>query len=266
MGNAGVGVFSLDGKQVCGFPDAVRIAGFLSADRTVTEQERAGSGRSFEVHRADCGLEDTWRTPGRTTLGFATCPEAGLVAISWFSQPGGKPAGIDVLRDPGHGVIRQLAGTFGALGEGITFADSCRLICAGQRNDKGFANHATCWDIRTGETAVEARGVTFGGSWPSFDAAGGDLIASTVYQVNCHLGKFWEFIDEAGCGEPYKRLAIWNARDGRELFSLSPPEQLAGWKRGDGSQVTEPSAFTISPSHKFVAEGGSGRVRIFANQ
>jgi len=261
----GTRVFSLDGRQICGFPERLNFAGFLSGDRIVT-YDRVGPDRAFEVHLPDCSMEGTWRTPDRFAFALATCPAAGLVAAGWFSQPHAESAGIEVVRYPGHEAIRQLAGNFSALGHNIVFADSCRLVCAGQPPDKGFASHATCWDIRTGETAIEARSVTFGGKRNSFDAAGGEWVASTVYNVGCHLGKFWNFIDEAGCWEQYKRLVVWSVRDGREVVSLDPPEQPIWMVRGDSERITDPPAFTISASYAFLAVGGSGRVQVFGNQ
>jgi len=80
------------------------------------------------------------------------------------------------------------------------------------------------------------------------------------------LGKFWNFIDEAGCWEQYKRLVVWSVRDGREVVSLDPPEQPIWMVRGDSERITDPPAFTISASYAFLAVGGSGRVQVFGNQ
>ncbi len=258
-------MFSLEGRQICGFPERLNFAGFLSGDRIVT-YDRIGPDRAFVVHPPDCSVEDTWRTPDRFAFALATCPEAGLVAASWFSQPHAKSAGIEVVRYPGHEAIRQFAGSFGALGHNILFADSCRLVCAGQRPDRSFANYATCWDISTGEIAAEAHSVKFGDIRDSFEAAGGEWIASTVFKVGCHEGRFWNFIDEAGCWEQYKRLVVWNVRNAREVVSLYPPEQPIWMVRGDGKRITEPPAFTISASHALLAEGGSGRVEVYGIQ
>ena len=256
----GTKVFSLDGEQICGFHESVTLAGFLTGDRIVGYNR---PDTTFVVHPPNCSVEDSWRTPDRFAFALATCPEAGLVAVGWSSKPQADSAGVEVVRYPGHDRIRQLAGSFGALGHNILFADSCRLVCAGQRQDKGFANHAICWEISTGEVAAEARSVTFGDIRDSFEAAGEEWVASTVYNVGCHEGRFWNFIDEAGCWERYKRLVVWSVRSGREVLSLDPPEQPIWMMRGDGKRITEPPAFTISASHAFLAEGGSGRVRVY---
>ena len=213
----GTTVFSLDGRQLWNFPGGLNFAGFLSGDRTVT-YDRIGPDRVFEVRLPDGTTEETWRSPDRFAFALATCPEAGLVGTAWFSEPGAKSAGIEVVGYPGHEAVLQLAGSLGTLGHNILFADSCRLVCAGQPPSKGFANHAACWDIRTGEIAVEARSVTFGWMVGSYEAAGREWVASTVYNVGCHLGKFWDFIDEAGCWEQYKRLVVWSVKGGVHNF------------------------------------------------
>jgi hypothetical protein len=218
-------VFSLDGTRICGFADELHFAGFLSGDRTAT-YDGIGPDRAFEVHHADCTPEDTWQTPDRFAFALATCPQAGLLAAGWYSLLDHQSGGTDIVTYPGHKLIRQWVGRVGGIGHDVVFADACRLVCAGQLQRDLSENHAACWDIQTGNAVLDERKVTFAAR-PSFDGVSEDWVASTVYKVSCHFRLAFEMM-----GSPHKQVA--------ELF-----------------------AFAISAKHRFMAEGGSGRVQVY---
>jgi hypothetical protein len=257
-------VFSLEGKMVCGHADEFRFAGFLSEDRTVIYKWFSPT-KGLEVRRSDCTTEDTWETANLRAIDLATCPQAGLIAVGGFSPEPGRPGAIDIVSYPSHRTTRPWTGNANALIGGMVFADSCRAVCAGKLrvDSKGYS--AACWDIETGKQNIEKASVTLT-NLPSFDAVAEDWIASTVFSWSCLEGKLWVFLDMNGCATKLKRRVVWNVRTGQESISWRPPEQKIELPGSGHNRVSEPFAFTLSPHHRFMAEGGSGQVQLYGFQ
>jgi hypothetical protein len=256
----GASVFSLDGKRVCAFSEMSSLGGFLRGDRMVI-YNRTGISKSFEVHRADCTTEESWQLPDQNIGLLATCPAAGSLAYGWSTTASQSAGGIDITSYPGRKALQRWTGNPNALGQ-IAFADSCSMICTGQFQRSVKENHVVCLDIETGNAVVEKNTVTI--TWhPVVDVVGGDWAASTVYRESCHLGRILQSLDLAGCTAILKRRTIWNVRNGQDVLSWSPPEQTFEWPGPGHSPSAHPFVMTMASSHILIAEGGSGRVRIY---
>ncbi len=254
-------VFSLDGKLVCGYGDEFRFAGFLNEDRMVFHHWFSPT-KGFEVRRSNCTKEDSWETTEFSESALATCPQGGLIAVGRFSAEAGKSFAIDIVTYPGHSTTRQWTWNADALLSGAVFADSCRVVCAGKLRSDSKGYSAACWNIESGDVSVDKASVTLTDR-PSFDAVAEDWVASTVFAWSCLEGKFWVFLDMDGCVAKVKRRVVWNVRTGQESISWSPPEQEIDQPGSARKRVLESFAFTMSAHHRFIAEGGAGRVRVY---
>jgi len=162
--------------------------------------------------------------------------------------------------------------TSAAFEGGLHFADKGKLVCSGYlppgKNTDARVNVA-CWDTQTGATIAQNNNV--GLYLSSIEGAGGALLAITDYKTTVHRGKFWEFWDIDGVGHaPYRRL-LWNIRTGKEIaswgrFSMDElvQQDLWGPDLQRARKISTTFVLSVSPTGKYLAEGGSGSVVAYA--
>jgi hypothetical protein len=107
----------------------------------------------------------------------------------------------------------------------------------------------------------------------SVESAGGALLAFTDYKTVVREGKFWQFLDMDGVGYTPRRRIIWDTRSGREIASWGGfstgalhQEQLWGKDLHHARTIKSNPVLSLSPTGKYVAEGGSGSVSAYAIQ
>ncbi|HEX5228433.1 MAG TPA: hypothetical protein VFW44_12015, partial [Bryobacteraceae bacterium] len=142
-----------------------------------------------------------------------------------------------------------------------------RLVCSGDSRGGQQLPCAACWDTRTGAKTSENSNV--GLDWQGIASAGGDLLAITDYKNISHHGKLWVFLDMDGDHSVARRHLLWNLRTGEEIASWGGPfyqTDLVGRDLKSASKRTEPFVLSLSPTGKYVAEGGAGSITVYAVQ
>jgi len=107
--------------------------------------------------------------------------------------------------------------------------------------------------------------------WHGIESAGGDLLALTDYKYVSHQGKVWKFFDMNNDYSVPQRRLIWNIRTGEEIaswgrFSMDAHRQKELWGKEakDAQTIRTMFVLSLSPTGKYLAEGGSGSVSLYA--
>jgi hypothetical protein len=113
-------------------------------------------------------------------------------------------------------------------------------------------------------------------SGPSIESAGGQLLAITDYYIwrgGQLWDKFWAQLDTGvEIIRPRRRL-LWDVRTGQEIASWGrysmgnlQQEELWGADLQHARTIKRMFVLSLSPTGKYVAEGGSGSVSVYAVQ
>ena len=125
-----------------------------------------------------------------------------------------------------------------------------------------------CWDTQTGAKTAENERVAV--DWQGIESAGGSLLAITDYKYVSHQGKLWVFLDMNNDYSVPQRRLIWNIRTGKELTSWGVDElqqtELWGKDYNKAQKIRTKFVLSLSPTGKYIAEGGSGLVSVYAVQ
>jgi hypothetical protein len=256
-------MFRLDGAAPCAFPKESEFGGFLSGDRMVIYFRDEAEIR---ILAPECSLIDSWKLNGPAGV-VDTSPEQGLLAIE-------EHLAIELVASRTHevklGGIWAFPATFQG---GFLFSNQGRLVCSANSRTGKQGPAAACWDTGTGAKVVENDKVAV--DWQGIAGAGGDLLAITDSKYVSHQGKLWVFLDMNDDYSVPQRRLLWNIRTGKEVASwgeLSMPwgglQQKELWGRDlrDLSTITTPFVLSLSPTGKYVAEGGSGSVTVYSVQ
>jgi hypothetical protein len=264
-------VFSLENERVCQGPTDFEFGGFLADDRIVFGKAGLPFNRfkpgsedlaEIQVLRPDCSIEDSWQMPSRFSWVRGTCPLAGFIEVHAANWPKGDAAETHLLKYPGHTTARQWRWDALAVVSGTIFTDSCKTICAGEGhvNDRKAWSHAACWSTSTGEKILEDTRLTRTDR-EAYMGVGGALLAVTVSHWACNDSKFLQALDMGGCASRPTGRVLWNIETGQQVLSWPVREQQISI--GDRKSST-PFALSLSATGKYLAEGGSGRVQLYA--
>ena len=251
----------LDGSSPCVFPGDSEFGGFLGGDRMVIYFRDEAEIR---ILTANCSLVDSWKIDGPAGV-IDTTPEQDLLAIEEHSATA-------LVAASDHQVKQRWArDTLGIFQGGFVFSDQGKLACSANPRAGKRGPDAACWDTRTGAKTVENEAVAV--DWQGIAGAGGDLLALTDSKYVSHQGKIWVFLDMDNDYSVPQRQLLWNLRTRREAASwgeLSMPwggfQQKELWGRDlkGATTITSPFVLSLSPTGKYVAEGGSGSVSIYS--
>ena len=247
----------LDGKNTCNFPLHSKFAGFLSDDRMVLQ-----SSNEIRILMPDCSLSDRWVLEDRVNV-LATSPEQDLLAVELLN-----PLGIvELLAARNHEAKQRWA--WGDLFDGFVFSESGKLVCGANSRGGKQAPDAACWDTKTGAKIAENDKVSVGQNGVA--SAGGDLSAITDSKFVWRQGKVWQFLDMNDDKQTPRRQLLWNVQTGKEVSSWGnvgrlKQRQLWGRDPKNLSIVETEAVLSLSPSGKYMAEGGSGLVSVYAVQ
>ena len=214
----------------------------------------------------ECPLVDSWKIDGPAGV-LDTSPEKDLLAAEEHS-------GIELVAARTHEVTQHWVWNFQATFRGgFLFSDQGRLACSGNSRPGKLGADPACWDTRTGAKTVEIDKVAV--DWQGIASAGGDLLAITDSKYVSHQGKVWVFLDMNNDYSVPQRRLLWNVRTGKEIASwgeLTMPwggfQQKELWGRDlkEATTMTTPFVLSLSPTGKYVAEGGSASVSVYSVQ
>jgi WD40 repeat protein len=242
-----------DGQKGCSLPEERTFAGFLSGDRMVfLDDQRIGGDKSIELLGPDCVPVGTGPGPFREV---ATCPRLDLVLSEHLD---GESASVKV-RDTNQWSAKQSwEWPNSSILPGLRFADSCRAVCTGTEG-KSKGTSLACWDIGTGQKVNGNPSVVL--DIASIASTGGELVAMTDHKIIDHEGKIWVYLDMDGTYLRPKRQVVWNLRTGKEVASWHA--QIQKFEINPGEIREQQFLLALSPSGKYLAEGGSGSVTLY---
>jgi hypothetical protein len=259
----------LTGEAPCKFPEDSGFGGFLGGDRMVIVFRH-----EVRVLAPDCSLTNGWLLDGGSFV-RATSPEQDLLAIERFAKPSPysaieKPSSHSVVElvDARSQEVKQRWTDILMTLYGFVFSDQGKCVCSGNWPKTENRPRAACWDIQTGARVAENDKVALE-YWGGIAGAGGDLLAMTDYTYTIHAGKFWEFLDMEGYHAIPRRRVIWNVRTGKEIASWGDinglqQKELQGRELQGAKEESRPTVLSLSSTGKHVAEGGSGKVSVYA--
>jgi hypothetical protein len=261
-------MFRLSPEAPCVFPEESEFGGFLSEDRMVIYLRRFQELTEVQILRPDCSLADHWKI-GSLAHVLDTSPERDLLAIETVPNP--SELATELVASRTHEVKQRWVWDPGfATQGGLLFSDQGRLFCGSKHLEGKPLPDAACWDTQTGAKTAENEKV--GVELQSIESAGGDLLAITDDKyVSLPFKGLWEFLDMGSSYTVPRRRLIWNVRTGKEVASWGlddrQQKRLLGAPK-DAPPITIKTKFvlSLSPTGKYLAEGGSGSVSAYAVQ
>lgn len=255
-------VLSLESERSCLAPADFEFGGFLAADRIVFAKR--GLTGQIQVRRPDCSIEDDWQMPNGFSYVWGTCPQAGFIGIQTVPDwPKAETMETHLLSYPGHTTTRQWTWDGSATQGGMILADSCKAICAGESHLKEKnTSHDACWSTNSGAKIADDARLTRTDE-QAFDGSGGALVAVTVSRSVCRDSAFWRYLDMDGCASRTTRRVLWNIETNEEVLSWPVLSQQLSIR---GRKASDPFGVALSSTGKYLAEGGAGRVRLYALQ
>lgn len=278
-------ILRLTGESPCGFPPDFQFGGFLSGDRAILYHRGESNWRNkpesrekteIRVYRPDCSVADSWQLDDDAIV-LDTCQASDLVALESF--PGAFPhppqsridAHIAILAYPSRDAGQRWTLDFRWLSGGERFARQCQVLCTGAepagRAAKSGEGDAACWDIQKGAKVSENTGVQLSNivGPTGIAGSGGDLLLLNDYKITSLEGGLWQFFDLQTSWSHLKRRVLWNVSTGQEVVSWRPPTQQIEYHLLKEHVIKSlPFAASLSPTGKFLAEGGSGIVRLYS--
>jgi len=258
----------LDGEAPCVFPEESKFGGFLSGDRMViyTRSSRKPKETEIQVLMPDCSLADSWKVNGTARV-LDSSPETDLVAIGTVREAPDHSV-IELVVSRTHEVKQRWAWELGStFSGGFLFSDRGTLICSGIPRQGTPLPDVACWDTQTGAKTAEDDRV--GLDQIGIESAGGDLLAITDYKYISRPWKgLWELLDIATEYTVPKRRLIWDARTGKEIaeWEVLQQKELLGKDLQNTRTIKTNFVLSLSPTGKYIAEGGSGSVTVYAVQ
>ena len=245
----------------CAFPKGSGFGGFLSEDRMIITLRDQGEIR---VVTSGCSVSDRW-TVGSPADVLDTSPQRGLIAIQRFRSSGSPPV-VEVIDAASHQVKQRWTwNTQATFQVNVLFADQGRLVCTGNPRQDKLGPDVACWDVQTGSRTAENDRVAV--DRHGINGTGGGLLAITDYKFISHQGTLWVFLDLNNDYTVPQRHLIWDISTGAEVTSWGRfgkffQTELWGRYLERAEKISTPTVISLSPTGKYVAEGGSGSVSV----
>jgi len=254
----------LDTEAPCILPKESEFGGFLSEDRMVIRHQ-AGLNEPTEIQilKPDCMLADSWKMSALARV-LDTSPEQDLLAI--VTSPTPPALVVELVTSRTHEVKQRWTDVEST--PDLLFSDQGRLICGSKVLAGKPLPDVACWDTRTGAKTAEDDKI--GADLPAIESAEGNFLAITDYKYAALPWKsLWEFFDLGSVYIAPKRRLIWNVRTGKEVASWGMgglPQEERWTSPKEVRTIKTKFVLSLSPTGKYVAEGGSGSVSVFAVQ
>jgi hypothetical protein len=244
----------------CSFSEDWAFGGFLSEDRLVLYHNA-----TIRILRSDCSLADSWELEGRAEV-LDTSPEQDLFAIQIFLNPPANSA-IELVDSRRHEIKqRWIRETSSTLHGGFLFVDQGRLVCSANHREGKQGPDGVCWDTQTGAKTMENAKISL--DQQGMESTGGNLLAITDYKYISHQGKLWAILDMNNDYSVPQRQLIWNVRTGKEVASWGfgglQQKELRGKELNGAKTIRTRFVLSLSPTGKYVVEGGAGSVSAYA--
>ena len=248
---AGERLHSLIRRETC---DLMGWGGFIGNDRFVARQP-SGFGPDGKLSRETpfvffdtaCKQVERWIAPGDWSF-LDTSPESGFMLIQSQSTDS-KSRETLLLKTEDKTVVARWPRTQVWASR---FADHGRAMCGVRDSSDADKVPVLCWATATGQPIAEAPTVS-GGKPFSVATQATRAVVSDYRRSRIPFSREYR--------EVLKHRVVWDFGTGKELAAWYPDKQE--YRISGGKPFSSLFRFTISPDGRFLAEGGSGVVRIF---
>lgn len=198
----------------------------------------------------NCEERETWDVPEAWTISDVST-DRGLLSV-WRTQRPGKMEGLIV--DPlGRKVRQRWSGKY-TWGPAWEFADGGKAVCMGANVLLSDRAPAICRNVDTGEEIGET--LKTNGVEPIATAARATRAVVSDYRRR-KIPFDYEYTTT------FKGRVVWDFATGQQLASWRPEWEAYTSLIKPEKRITEPFRFALSPDGKYVAEGGSGIIRLY---
>jgi hypothetical protein len=195
-------------------------------------------------------VEDAWRIDDVSPhSGLALVRQSYLGHVGLFDPPRGATLLVDFLR-------RQVLRRWQAdelLPHQVRFAEGGKTVCAAGGGVKQYAVPIRCLNVDTGKVIAEA---------PSVKDALGIVTAADSSRVV--ISQYRPDSDDRPTTPVLERRIVWDFRTGQQIAAWRPEFQKWRYPIGTiGHWRGNPFVFAISPTGRYIAEGGNGVLRLY---
>ena len=135
------------------------------------------------------------------------------------------------------------------------FADNGRALCSPFGVEGSPTSSVRCWNVDTGSVISDSPGDY--GSTPIVSAARSSRLVFSDFRYIRGLTRDWD-------RHSFKSAVVWDFRSNQKVASWVPEYQTydLAFYNGTSAHTKDPFVFAISPDGQYLAEGGSGVLRL----
>lgn len=255
-------IFSVRGGRACAFDTGEAwLGGYLNSQTLVarltpTHVDREHPNSHFVLFSSDCESQDTWNVDEAWLIqdvspvhGLAVVKQANLGHVRLFDPPRGATLLVDFRRER---VLRRWPADE-LLPNQVRFAESGKTLCAAAGSAGRYDVPVQCVDVETGNVIAQAASVKRG--WSIVTASESSRVVITQYRSEPDNKPTTSVLD---------RRIVWDFRTGQQIAIWHPEFQK--WRFPIGAFEhwrNNPFAVAISPTGRYIAEGGNGVLRLY---
>jgi hypothetical protein len=208
----------------------------------------------FALFNSHCELVDSWAVDD-AWLTDDISSESGLALVQQgaYDRPPSEHLRATLLVDfRSKRVLRQWS-TNELLPKQVRFADGGKVVCAAAGGVGRNVVPVRCVDVDTGKVIAEATGVKR--AWSITTASESSRVVIAQYRREPE-NKPTTLVVE--------RRIVWDFRTGRQIVAWRPEFQKWRFPIGEIKHWrSNPFVFAISPTGRYIAEGGNGVLRLY---
>lgn len=255
-------IISLRDGRACAFDASEAwLGGYLNSQTIVARLTPAHVDREhpsshFVLFSSDCERQDTWNVDEPWLIqdvspvrGLAVVQQAYLGHLGLFDPPRGATLLVDFRLEK---VLRRWPADEMQPNQ-VRFAESGKTLCAAAGGVGRYAVPVRCADVDTGNLIAEADSVKR--AWSIVTASESSRVIIAQYRPEPDNRPTTSVLD---------RRIVWDFRTGRQIAIWRP--EIQKWRFPIGTIKhwrNNPFVFAISPTGKYIAEGGNGVLRLY---